>query len=148
LIAHEKTNPEGKGDKIAEGGPEVEEKDRRQKHSRRGLQPSFPEKGREGFPEIVEDDGDGEKKAGKEGQFEQGEKSFGNPVRDQVFLKGTVEMTEEFLGKWKESQAQQDYGSEDRKESLSQVAKRLEELFPFDVHPDFFSEQDTGSNVT
>ena len=148
MIPHEELDAEGKGDKIAEEGSEVKEQDGGQGDEQGGFKSSFPEKGREGFPEMVENNRYREEEACKERQLEKGEKGFGNAVSDQIFLEGAMKMAEQFLCKRKEDDSEEDDRPDDMEEAFSQTAQRLEKFFSFDSHPDSFSATDTGCNVT
>jgi hypothetical protein len=67
LISQEKTNAKREGDEIAKGGTEVEKKDGGQKDEGRGFQSLRAQEGGEGFPDLVEDDRNGEEETGIKG---------------------------------------------------------------------------------
>jgi len=79
LISDKKADSKGQCDEIAERGSEVEKKDGDPEDGHGRLQPLRMEKGREGFPDLIENDWDGKKKAAIQGQFEQGEEASGMP---------------------------------------------------------------------
>jgi len=78
LIPQEESNAERQGDKGAEEGSKVEEEDGRQEDESRGFHSLQSKQRGEGFPNLIENDRNGEEEAGIEGQFENGEKGFGN----------------------------------------------------------------------
>jgi len=139
LISHEETDAKGKGDEITEEGPEIEEEDGGQRNEGGRFQPSSPEKGRESFPEMVEDDRHGKEEAGKERQLKKGEECLGNGIGDQILLERAMEMAEQFLCKRKENGSDEDDRSNDMEETFSQTAQRFKQFFPSDPHPDPFS---------
>jgi hypothetical protein len=106
LIPQEESDAEGERDKVTEKRTEIEEKNGRHEDEEFRFQSPSSKDRREGFPNLIKDDRDREEETRIESQFEKGKESLGNGKGNQVLLKGDLEITQQCLGKWIESDPQ------------------------------------------
>ena len=134
LIAQQKPDPERQRHKVAEESPEIEKEGGGQENGCGGFHSPRSKQRRDGFPELVEENGHRAKETGEQGEFEDGEEGLGDTEGDQIACQVCVsQVAKQFLRKREDEDPQKNERNEDFEQTLPKPADGLEDFFPFHV---------------